>query len=263
MVRPIVILTFLKRHSIHWILKGLRAVGLRTVKHRLSCGYLMIIGTTDLVGERLLLEQTFEPAVRREFERNASRNVNIVDIGANIGYYSLVGASLISKDRRIFAFEPQPRVIPKLRRNINQNGLENVVILPFALSENRGVAQFYVPVDGVEGHGSLHKNGRFEVRETVDVETRRLDDVISEIGNPVIGLMKIDAEGAELSILRGATRLLQGTNRPVLIFEANEENCKPFGCSVFDLLQYIRSFGYQLTQLDSEDWIAEPELGSQ
>ena len=66
----------------------------------------------------------------------------------------------------------------------------------------------------------------------------------------------MDSEGAELLILRGATKLLSLPDKPNLIFEANEENCKPFGYSVFDILQYVHSFGYKLRQLDSEDWLA-------
>jgi len=88
------------------------------------------------------------------------------------------------------------------------------------------------------------------------VETNRLDDVLEGLGNPKIGLVKMDAEGAELLILRGATKLLSLPDKPDLIFEANEENCKPFGYSVFDILQYVHSFGYKLRQLDSEDWLA-------
>jgi len=67
----------------------------------------------------------------------------------------------------------------------------------------------------------------------------------------------MDAEGAELLILRGAERLLSSPDRPDLIFEAYEKNCKPFGYCVFDLLKYINSFGYRVRQLDQDDWIAE------
>jgi hypothetical protein len=105
----------------------------------------------------------------------------------------------------------------------------------------------------------LHANGRFPVLKVVDVETRRLDDVWQELGSPDIGLLKMDAEGAELPILRGAVGLLSQANRPVLIFEACEDNCQPFGYCVFDLLHYVRGFGYRLRQLDQYDWLAEPD----
>ncbi len=249
----------LKGLGIQWALGGSRALGIDTVKCRLRCGHSMILDTNDLLGHRLLQERTFEPAVRNEFVRHAAAGGTILDIGANIGYYTMLGASLISRDSQILAFEPQPRVVAKLRRNIEFNRLRNVSVFPCVLSDSDGVCTFFVPKAGNEGHGSLQENGRFEVREKVAVQSRRLDDVLTEMGDPEIGLIKMDVEGAELKVLRGAGKLLQRHRKPVLIFEANEDNCKPFGTCVFDLLRYIHGFGYRLRQIDREDWIAEPE----
>jgi FkbM family methyltransferase len=163
---------------------------------------------------------------------------------------------LIGAGNRVFSFEPQARVVKQLRRNIEFNALSNVEVFPFALSDTTGTVTFNVPPDGDEAFGSMQANGRFTVAETVEVETRRLDDVLHDLGNPKIGLIKLDSEGAELLILRGAAKLLSSPEKPDLIFEANETNCKPFGYCVFDTLQYVHSFGYQLRQIDEEDWIA-------
>jgi hypothetical protein len=75
-----------------------------------------------------------------------------------------------------------------------------------------------------------------------------------------IDFVKLDAEGAELPILKGAAILLSGPDRPCVVFEACEENCAPFGYRVFDLLRAFWDFGYHLTQLDNENWFAEPRL---
>jgi len=235
----------------------MHAVGIKTVNHQLVSGGKMILDTNDCVAQRIRCEEAFEPAVRREIERIASSDVNIIDIGANIGYYSILASRLIGSEKRVFSFEPQVSMVSKLRRNIELNALRNVKVFPFALSDAPGTVTFHVPPEGTEALGSMHANGRFEVVKTVEVETQRLDDVMSNLGNPKIGLIKMDAEGAELPILRGATQLLSSPDKPVLIFEANEKNCKPFDYCVFDLLQYVHSFGYRLRQLDHEDWIAE------
>jgi FkbM family methyltransferase len=236
------------------------AVGIKTVSHSLAGGGEMILDTNDRLARRIRCEEAFEPAVRREIERHASRRGNVIDIGANIGYYTILASKLIGPAKRVYAFEPQARVLIKLRRNIEASGLPNVTVFPLALSDGAGSVPFHVPQEGAESHGSIHANGRFEVMKIVDVETQRLDDVLSNLGSPEIGLIKMDAEGAELPILRGATTLLSGPNRPVLVFEACEENCQPFDYCVYDLLHYIRSFGYRLRQLDQHDWVADPEL---
>ena len=250
---------YIKSRCTYWALQGLCAAGIKTVSHQLAGGGQMLLDTNDRLARRIRCEEAFEPAVRREMERIASRRVNVIDIGANIGYYTILTSKLIGPGQRVFSFEPQPAVVTKLRRNIEASGLANVTVFPFALSDASGRVPFHVPHEGGESHGSLHANGRFRVRKIVEIETRRLDDVWQQLGSPDVGLVKLDAEGAELPILRGAVGLLSAVNKPVLIFEACEENCQPFGYCVFDLLHYVQGFGYRLRQLDQYDWLAEPE----
>ena len=250
---------YIKSRCTYWALQGMCAAGIKTVSHNLAGGGQMFLDTNDRLARRIRCEEAFEPAVRREIERITSRRVNVIDIGANIGYYTILTSKRIGPGKRVFSFEPQPGVVSKLRRNIEVSGLPNVTVFPFALSDASGHVPFHVPPQGGESHGSLHANGRFRVLKIVDVETRRLDDVWQQLGSPDIGLLKMDAEGAELPIFRGAVKLLSGANRPVLVFEACEDNCQPFGYCVFDLLHYVRGFGYKLRQLDPYDWLAEPE----
>jgi FkbM family methyltransferase len=235
----------------------MHAVGKKTLDHNLIGGGKMIFDTNDHLAQRIRCEEGFEPEVRAEVERIASRHLNVIDIGANIGYYTILASRLVGPENRVFSFEPQANVVNKLRRNIQANALRNVEVFSFALADKPGTVAFNLPAEGIEAFGSMHANGRFKVAKTVDVETHRLDDVLEKLGNPKIGLVKMDAEGAELLILRGATKLLSSPDKPDLIFEANEVNCKPFGYCVFDILQYVHSFGYKLRQVDYEDWIAE------
>ena len=246
-----------KRRYAAWTLRGLHAAGKKTVNHDLIGGGRMILDTNDHLAQRIRCEEGFEPEVRVEVERIASRGVNVIDIGANIGYYSILASRLIGPEKRVISFEPQATMVSKLRRNIEANALCNVDVFQYALADKSGTATFNLPPEGVEAFGSMHANGRFKVARTVEVEMHRLDDVLETLGNPKIGLVKMDAEGAELLILRGAAKLLASPDRPDLIFEANEVNCKPFGYCVFDILQYVHSFGYRLRQVDYEDWIAE------
>lgn len=248
-----------KTRCVRWTFKAMGSLGVRSVNYRLAYGGKMLLHTNDSFAQRVRCEESFEPDVRREMERVLRHRTHVIDIGANIGYYSIMAARLIGRENRVFSFEPQAPVADKLRRNLELNQLQNVVVFPFALSDTAGELSFCVPREGEEAFGSMHANGRFDVVKTVEVAAHRLDDVLARLGDPEIGLVKIDAEGAELPILRGSTRLLSSPKKPVLIFEANETNCRPFGYCVFDLLEYVHGFGYRLRQLDSEDWIAEPQ----
>jgi len=245
-----------KRRSAALYFQGLNNLGIRERRRRMACGSRMCLETGDLLSQRVACEEAFEPAVRRTFSEIAGRGVNVIDIGANIGYYTLLAASIIGESHRVYSFEPQPRVARNLRRNIELNQLENVTVYECALSDREGHADFYLPVAGMDAHGSLAANGRFQVRGQVSVPTRPLDAVLAELGDPKIGLIKMDAEGAELSIFKGASKLLGSADRPSIIFEANEDNTRAFGYTVFELLQFIHGFGYELRQLDEEDWLA-------
>lgn len=252
----------IRRRSAALYYQGLNHIGIRERRRSMSCGSTMCLETGDLLSQRVACEDAFEPEVRKTFIEIAERGVNVIDIGANIGYYTLMAASLIGEAHQVYAFEPQPRVAEKLRRNVALNHLSNVSVFQYALSDSEDQVTFYIPTDGMDAHGSLAPNGRFEVKEEVTVVARPLDVVLDELGNPSIGLIKMDAEGAELMIFRGAPKLLSSRERPSIIFEANETNTRAFGYTVFDLLAYIHGFGYQLRQLDDEDWLAVPQQAS-
>ncbi len=230
-----------KRRSAALLLQGLNHLGIHERERRIAGGSKIRLETSDLLSQRLACEEAFEPAVRKAFIALAGGGLNLIDIGANIGYYTLLGASIIGGGARVYSFEPQPRVACRLHRNIALNQLHNVTVFQLALSDKEGYADFYLPTSGMESHGSMAENGRFEVKERVVVATRRLDAVLQELGNPKIGLIKIDAEGAELSIFKGASGLLRSPGRPAIIFEANEENARAFGYSAFDLLSFINA----------------------
>ena len=130
----------IKRHVAAWTLQGMHAAGIRTVRQNLIGGGMMILDTNDHLARRLRCEEAFEPEVRQEFERIASRGVNVVDIGANIGYYTILASRLAGPDKRVFSFEPQANMVNKLRRNIEANALRNVDVFQCALQGRNGVS---------------------------------------------------------------------------------------------------------------------------
>ena len=243
------------RHSVY---KTLQTVGVPSVKTTLPSGIHMNIGTNDILAYRVWNERTFEPAVRRAIERVLRTGMNVVDIGANIGYYSILAARLIGPKHRVLAVEPQPLVVGKLKGNIALNGIENVDVVQAALTKSEGPVDFFVPKSGWESHGSMRSNGTFPPQSKVTVPGVPLDQLLAEKGYDSVGLIKMDAEGAELPIIEGAKELLSSRKRPYIVFESAEINSRPFGYTVFDLLNRIHEFGYELQQLDIADWLAVP-----
>src|SRR5712692_5589889 len=224
----------------------LAAMGRSRKTLSLASGERMSVRTNDTLARRLLAERWFEPSIRQKLRGHVYNGATVVDIGANIGYYTVQAASLAGPQGRVLAFEPQPLVRGELIANLTLNRLSNVTVLPYALSDRTETVRFCVPRPGTESMGSLRFNERFETDCEIEVDARCLDDVLEAANCKRIDFVKMDAEGAELPIVNGASRLFSSPERPCVVFEACEENCAPFGYRVFDLLKVFWEFGYQL-----------------
>lgn len=172
--------------------------------------------------------QAFEPELLPVFQRFSQTKGIFVDVGANIGYYSLL-ASAYNPALIVLAFEPSPTPFRHLVKNLKLNGRSTVTPVPVALSDHNGSIDFYAARNpkypqfdqiggtgsGLADHASVHG-----ASDRVKAHAQKLDTYWTEnnIGDSV-GLIKIDVEGAELSVIEGATSLIE-RDRPVVIFES-------------------------------------------
>lgn len=171
----------------------------------------------------------------------------MLDIGASAGSYSLLAARRL--DLHVLAFEPNPEVFAVLQRNIALNGLEDrVKLIPFALFDRAGPSKLKIPtIRSSSGLACLGQPKRFKKWRVVDVETRRLDDltgILESNGFATIDLMKIDVEGAELQVLRGAERLI-GRSKPKIFLEYYELNTRQFGYDPREIEKLLKFWGYR------------------
>lgn len=159
-------------------------------------------------------------------------NAVVWDIGANVGYYTLMASRLASK---VFAFEPLPSNVAKLKHHLELNHLRNVFVEDAAISDHEGDAFF--KEEGSNSMGRIQADGQFKVRLlTMDGLWQR-----SEIAIP--SLIKLDVEGAELSALRGGVNMLKSV-RPAILLATHSRDLHR-SCS--DLLLDLR---YQLNVIE-------------
>ncbi|MGE3800033.1 MAG: FkbM family methyltransferase [Candidatus Kapaibacterium sp.] len=193
----------------------------------------------DAGWEMLYYRRTFETGTTEAFAQLLRHDDVFIDIGANIGWYSLI-ASKLSPNGIIHAFEPVPFIFNKMKRNWELNGFQNEIHFNnLALGEDEnGEITIYTFEGLYHGHSSLSTLNRDDYKaSTVPMTT--LDHYIAEHQVDRVDLIKMDTEGAELQVLHGATALLESDAPPIWVIELNTETSESFGHTPADVLDFI------------------------
>lgn len=185
------------------------------------------------------------------------------DIGAHIGEYALLGSRLVGPSGTVHAFEPQADTMEILRKNVEHNGLANVTMQFSAVAESDGFADFAVRSESSLSSILPSIPNRLErgVKETVTVPKCQLDTYCSKTGcSP--HLIKVDVEGAELSVLQGACALLSmpPQEAPVWILEYSPETYSRFGYLYTDIIGLLEPYGYSLFGFNSSGGLTPVRL---
>ncbi len=186
------------------------------------------VAAGDLTGFTLLLDMqtekdywlgTYEPDLQSALRELVVPGWVIYDVGANIGYVSLLLAKAAGERGRVFAFEALPANVERLRRNVELNGMgARVTVIAGAVTQAAGPVRFLVHESGGMGkaEGSAGREDRY--RAEVIVEGLSLDEFVFERGNPPPQAVKMDIEGGEVLALPGMRRLLAEA-RPLMLME--------------------------------------------
>jgi FkbM family methyltransferase len=170
----------------------------------------------------------------------------VFDIGAHHGVYAVLAAKRVGARGRVVAFEPSPVECRRLRLHLWMNRISSVKVESVALSSTTGQAEFFRVLEGYKGRSGL-RFPRFPDRpspvQAMQVSVTTLDEYINQQHFERVDLMKIDAEGAELEILRGSSRLLS-TVRPIALCEVWDYVTGPWGHRARDVACYLQGLGY-------------------
>jgi FkbM family methyltransferase len=168
--------------------------------------------------------------------------MKVIDVGAHIGYYSMLAARCVGPDGQVFSFEPDPANRKYLVRNLEANGVADwVQVVPAAVSERAGEVLLY-RMEGDTGIATLYPQ-KAVFGDPVPVASTSLDAWAESAGWPAIDLIKIDAEGAEGAISVGMAELVRRNPRIVIVMELHAEAMEASGTPVADLLSRLRTFG--------------------
>ena len=164
----------------------------------------------------------------------------VVDVGANVGYYTRITSRIVGKDGVVLAVEPMPSALRILE--LNCADLSNVELLRVALSDREGESTFYVRKRG-DASSLLSDSRAVPIR----VKTKTADDLFMDRAR--IDFIKIDVEGFELEVLRGAQKTL-GAHKPVVYFEFLDDLATERGFRLRDFETLLAQYGYTLNWVD-------------
>jgi FkbM family methyltransferase len=203
----------------------------------------------DLSGQ-IYIAGCIEPNEFAFLDRILQPGMTFLDAGANDGIYTVFAAKRVGPQGMVLAFEPSRRELERLQFNLNLNEL-TARVFPVALADFNGQAELTV---GTSEHGGQNTLGAFayegfEVERKDSVEVRRLDDILEENSPRRIDVMKLDVEGSELRLLRGAVGTVE-RYRPYILFEVSELSLRYQGGSREELVGFLQAQKYRIYCFD-------------
>jgi FkbM family methyltransferase len=206
-------------------------------------GYELLVIANEDVGRVIHYLGRFEPAETELFGRVIGAEDVCLDVGANVGYFSLLMAQRASRGS-VHSFEPQPLTANLLRASLELNGSSNVFVNQCAVGDREGTVSFSKSKDSA--YSSMHDTKRRPVEEQLTVPMVTLDDYLEKRGVGRVSVIKVDVEGAEDMVVKGAARLLAAPERRprLVMLELYDPNLEVFGKNISDVVEAMRGFGY-------------------
>lgn len=211
-------------------------------------------------GLTLLEQGEYEPAMRVILESALKPGDTFVDLGANEGYFSVLGARLVGPSGRVLAIEPQARLQPVIKENLRLNSCANTTVAHVAISDHQGAASIHLAPSTNNGATSLRRPTRYAVStETVLLAT--LAEVLDTHGVSSVQLLKIDIEGWEHEAIHGSEALFRSGRIRAIVLEVHPHLLAARGLGDGDeLIAFLADCGYR--QRDTRDggfYLALPE----
>jgi FkbM family methyltransferase len=211
------------------------------------------IARNDATG-RMILRGHFENAESRFMEEFLKPGMVVLDIGAHHGYYSLLASQKVGPTGKVIAFEPSLRERRNLLQHLRMNACTNVQVEETALGDADGNAEFFVVKGRETGCNSLRPPDVRQPTQAIRVRVARLDDFVRQQNLARVDFVKMDVEGAELSVLKGGVGFLDRRPRPVIFCEVQDLRTRPWGYAAREIVDFLRqrSFSWYVPSADGK-----------
>jgi FkbM family methyltransferase len=205
-------------------------------------GHKMFLDPKDSL--RLSLSGVYEPFETEIVKDVVKKNDVVMDIGANIGYYTLLLAGLVGDKGKVIAFEPCPDNFVLLRKNVEINGYKNVELIQAAVSNHTGKTKLHLYKNDNRQHSICESEER---PESIEVDAIKIDDIIKECD-----FIKIDIEGAEGETIQGMDNLLKKNKKIKIITEFNPCSLEKSSVGPKEFLKLLLGHNFKLYEINEQ-----------
>jgi len=200
------------------------------------------------ISDRLVINNAYEQFETQIIKKEVKEGDVVLDIGANIGYYTVILSKLVGEKGKIIAFEPDPENFVLLKKNVKINNCENVTLVQKAVSDETRKLKLYLSEDN-KGDHRIYDAG--EGRKYIEIEAISLDDYFKNYSRK-IGLIKMDIQGAEPVAIQGMTLLLEKNKDVKIITEFEPFLLKKFGVEPKEYLKLLMRHDFRLHFLNEQ-----------
>ena len=208
----------------------------------------LILDRDDVAMSGYLALGSYEPETVKLFTNSIKENSTVVDIGTNIGYYTIIAGKKVGPRGKVFGYEPNTDSFNLLRRNILINNFDNITPINLALSNILGERTLYFGDNKcTHSFADNRKTGKNEL-----VITDTLDNSLKKYGSPKIDVIKMDIEGAEILALEGMAETIERSPKLAIFTELYPKAIRRLGRSPVEFLEKIRSLGFSVSVIDED-----------
>ncbi len=211
----------------------------------MSYGHMMALNLNDRIQRRMFVKHSHEPETEIVFEKYFKNSKCFVDIGANVGYFTLMGKS-INPNLKIYSFEPNPNNVERLKKNLSLNKFKDVILSSHCVSDAKSEVTFAVPPENESGWGRIENDFLpLDNFKKITTQAVTLDALLQDgyFGSDRPDLLKVDIEGNEMKMILGAENFLKEFH-PVICLELNEPCLKECNTSSEDIIYKLKTIGY-------------------
>jgi FkbM family methyltransferase len=194
-----------------------------------------------VIDRSIILSGEFEKYSTQAMRRLVKKGATVLDIGANIGYYSVLFAHLVGKTGQVISFEPTRYYRETLQKNLKANEIDNCEVQEIGLSDRSGHAE----MKRGRHSASLHWVEAEDPVDTEQIALATLDDFIQKLSPGRIDLIKIDVDGHEPKVLQGAWQTI-ARFRPIILLEISYPHYLDCGVTVWDFYDFLKDRGFYI-----------------